>query len=219
MLDITAHELQSPIAAMTGAADLLAEHWDRLTPDERAENLRNLTGSAARARRLLDDLLTASRLESGSIEFQTADAPLEVAIQDASAAVGATAMTGPVEVTGAAGLTVVADPTRLVQMLTNLLSNAVRYGAPPVTVELQPVGSTVEVRICDHGPGVAPELEPRLFRKFVRGKGRPDRGTGLGLFIVAQMARRQNGDAWYERRQGRTCFGFRLPAGGSAEAG
>ena len=217
MLDITAHELQSPIAAMTGAADLVAEYWDRLTPDERAENMRNLARSAARARRLLDDLLTASRLEAGSMEFQTGDVPLEVAIRDAIAAVGALA--GPVEVTGAAGLTVVADPTRLVQMLTNLLSNSVRYGAPPVVVEVRPTGSAVEVRVCDHGPGVAPELERRLFRKFVRGKGRPDRGTGLGLFIVAEMARRQDGEVWYERRDDRTCFGFWLPAGRSAEAG
>jgi histidine kinase/DNA gyrase B/HSP90-like ATPase len=80
-----------------------------------------------------------------------------------------------------------------------------------VAVELRPAGSMVEVRVCDHGPGVAPELEPGLFRKFVRGKGRPDRGTGLGLFIVAEMARRQNGQVWYERRDDRTCFGFRLP--------
>jgi signal transduction histidine kinase len=97
-------------------------------------------------------------------------------------------------------------------MVTNLVSNAGRYGAPPVTVEVTRAGATVEVRVCDHGPGVAPELESRLFRKFVRGKGRPDRGTGLGLFIVAQMARRQHGDVWYERRNGVTCFAFRLPA-------
>jgi len=124
-----------------------------------------------------------------------------------------------VDVVGAGGITVVADATRLVQMLTNLLTNAARYGAPPVTVEVRPSGSAVEVRVCDHGPGVPPDLEPRLFRKFVRGKGRPDRGTGLGLFIVAEMARRQNGQAWYERPEGRTCFGFRLPAGRPGASG
>ena len=217
VLDITAHELHSPIAAMAGAADILSEYWDRLTPDERAENVRNLTSSAARARRLLDDLLTASRLESGSIEFQTADIPVDLAIREAVAACGT--MLDPVEVIGAAGLTVMADPIRLVQMLTNFLSNAGRYGTPPVTVDVRLTGAGVEVRVCDHGPGVAEDLEPRLFRKFVRGKGRPERGTGLGLFIVAEMARRQNGQVWYERRDGLTCFGFRLPAGQPAVAG
>jgi signal transduction histidine kinase len=196
---------------MAGAADIMGEYWDRLTPDERAENIRNLTRSAARARRLLDDLLTASRLESGSIEFEITDVPLDAAIRDAVVAVGPAL--GPVEVVGATGVTVEADANRLGQMLTNFLSNAGRYGAAPVTVEVLPTGPTVEIRVCDHGPGVSEEFEGRMFRKFVRGTGRPDRGTGLGLFIVAEMARRQNGGVWYERRGDQTCFGFRLPAG------
>jgi len=215
ILDITAHELRSPIAAMTGAADIVAEHWDHLTPDEQAENLRNLTSSATRARRLLDDLLMVSRLEAGSIEFQTQDVPLEAAIREAIGTLGM--LPGPVDIVGGAGVAVVADPIRLVQMLNNLLSNAIRYGAPPVVIKVLPAGPMVEVRVCDQGQGVPPELEPRLFRKFVRGKGAADRGTGLGLFIVAEMARHQNGQVWYERREGRTCFGFRLPAGHPTE--
>ena len=208
-LDITAHELRSPIAAITGAADIVAEHWDRLEADERAENMTNLTRSAARVRRLLDDLLVASRLEVGSIEFNVEEIPIGPAIAEAVAAAGPPART--VEVAGAAGVTIAADRLRLVQMVTNLLSNAARYGEPPVVVEVRPVGATVEVRVCDHGPGVSGDLEPRLFRKFVRGRGRADRGTGLGLFIVAEMARRQGGDVWYEREDARSCFGFRLP--------
>ena len=211
-LDITAHELRSPIAAMTGAAEIVAEHWDRLEPDERAENMQNLMASAARVRRLLDDLLVASRLEVGSIEFHPEEIQVGPAIAEAVGAVGSAA--GTVEVAGGAGVSVMADRLRLVQMVTNLLSNAARYGAPPVVVEVRPAGAMVEFRVCDHGPGVSDDLAPRLFRKFARGSGRPDRGTGLGLFIVAEMARRQGGDVWYERRDGLSCFGFRLPAPG-----
>jgi PAS domain S-box-containing protein len=212
VVDITAHELHSPIAAITGAAEIMAEYWDRLDADERAENVGNLTRSAARVRRLLDDLLTASRLETGTIEFATGAVPLASALQEAIAALPP-ADGAKVEVAGDAAVTVVADRTRLVQMLINLLTNAGRYGAPPVTVEIRPAGATVEVVVCDHGPGVPAHLEPRLFRKFARGSGKPDRGTGLGLFIVAEMARRQNGEAFYERTDDRSCFGFRLPAG------
>ena len=106
---------------------------------------------------------------------------------------------------------------RLVQMITNLLSNAARYGEPPVLVEVRPGDTTVEIRVCDHGAGVSDVLAPRLFRKFVRGTGKADRGTGLGLFIVAEMARRQGGEVWYERADGRSCFAFHLPAGRSAQ--
>jgi signal transduction histidine kinase len=121
----------------------------------------------------------------------------------------------PVEVNGAKGLLVRADRLRIVQIITNLLTNATRYGAPPVCLDVLPAGSMAEVRVCDAGSGVAEDVRPQLFGKFVRGAGRRDRGTGLGLFIVRELARRQGGDAWYERTaDGRTCFCFTIPRAG-----
>ena len=208
-LDIAAHELQSPISVMTGAAAILAEHWEELDPEDRAESMRNLMSSAARARRFLDDLLLASRLEAGSLDFGLEPVALAPAIREAVSA-GVPAPEA-VEVVGADGISVTADPTRLIQMLTNLVSNARKYGVPPIVVEARPAGSSVEVHVRDNGPGISAELEGRLFSKFVRGRGRPGLGSGLGLFIVAELARRQHGEAWYERHDGRACFAFRLP--------
>jgi PAS domain S-box-containing protein len=206
-LAIVAHELHSPIAAMTGAADILAEHWEQLAEGQRVENLQNLTRSAGRTRRLLDELLMASRLEAGQLEVTIETVPLGPIIAEAVAGLGLA-----VDVVGADGVVVSADRSRVVQILTNLLANADRYGEPPFTVEVRSVGAAAEIRVCDAGAGITPELEPQLFRKFVRGAGRRDRGTGLGLFIVRELSRRQGGDAWYERGPGvRTCFCFRLP--------
>jgi PAS domain S-box-containing protein len=206
-LAIIAHELYSPIAAMTGAADILAEHWEQLAEGQRVENLQNLTRSAGRTRRLLDELLMASRLEAGQLEVTMETVPLGPIIAEAVAGLGLA-----VDVVGADGVVVSADRSRVVQILTNLLANADRYGEPPFTVEVRSVGAAAEIRVCDAGAGITPELEPQLFRKFVRGAGRRDRGTGLGLFIVRELSRRQGGDAWYERGPGvRTCFCFRLP--------
>jgi PAS domain S-box-containing protein len=209
-LAIIAHELHSPITAMTGAAGILAEHWDALDNAQRAENFQNLARSAARTRRLLDELLMASRLEADQLEVALDAVSLDAAIDEA---VTATAET--VEVVGAKGLVVTADRIRIVQIITNLLTNAARYGAPPVCVEVVPTGSMVELRVSDAGSGVSDDLRPQLFQKFVRGAGRRDRGTGLGLFIVRQLARRQGGDAWYERTaEGRTCFCVSIPRAG-----
>jgi PAS domain S-box-containing protein len=206
-LAIIAHELHSPITAMTGAAGILAEHWADLDDDERAENFQNLSRSAIRTRRLLDELLMASRLEAGQLEVAVDTLLLDAAVEEAVAASGE-----PVEVGGAKGEIVTADPIRVVQILTNLLSNAARYGEPPIRLDVAPRGSVVEVKVSDSGPGVSDDLEPQLFRKFVRGAGRRDRGTGLGLFIVRELARRQGGDAWYERTSdGRACFAFSIP--------
>jgi PAS domain S-box-containing protein len=209
-LAITAHELHSPIAAMTGAADLLADHWDELDQAQRDENFQNLARSAARARRLLDELLMASRLEAGQLDVSPETVALAAIIAETTAAIPEA-----VETLAAGDIVVRADRIRVVQMLTNLLANATRYGEPPVTVEVRPAGPMAEIRVCDGGPGVAGELEPQLFKKFVRGAGRRDRGTGLGLFIVRELARRQGGEAWYERdADGRPCFCFTLPRAG-----
>jgi signal transduction histidine kinase len=150
----------------------------------------------------------ASRLEAGELEVRMEPTPLAAIIAEAVAAAGE-----PVTVVGGEGDVVVrADRVRVVQILGNLLANAARYGRPPITVETRVEGHTVEVRVCDAGPGVPPDLEPKSFRKFVRGAGRRDRGTGLGLFIVRELSRRQGGDAWYERTaDGRPCFCFTLP--------
>jgi PAS domain S-box-containing protein len=206
-LAITAHELHSPIAAMTGAADILVAHWDELDEAQRVENFQNLARSAGRTRRLLDELLMASRLESGELDVSVEPFPLEGVIAEALATAPE-----PFEIVGAGDIVVRADRVRVVQMLTNLLANAARYGEPPFTVETRAAGPEAEIRVSDHGAGIAAELEPKLFRKFARGVGRRDRGTGLGLFIVRELARRQDGAAWYERdAAGRPCFCFTLP--------
>ena len=206
-LAIIAHELHSPIAAMTGAAGLLAEHWPELDEAQRQENLQNLNRSAGRTRKLLDELLMASRLEAGQLEVAVEPVSLDDALAEAVAASEAAAKVGAAD-----GVVVRADRSRVVQIVTNLLTNAARYGSEPITLEVLPAGSSVEVRICDAGPGVSEEFRPLLFKKFVRGQGRRDRGAGLGLFIVRELARRQGGDAWYERTaDGRTSFCFTLP--------
>src|SRR5581483_8646343 len=151
-LAITAHELRSPIVAMTGAADLLASHWAELTDDQRQENFRNLSRSGERTRRLREELLMASRLEAGQLEVGAVAVSLTGAAAEAAAGLGET-----VKIVGD-DLLVRADRIRVVQMLANLLGNAVRYGEPPFVVEISPSDAGAVVRVCDAGPGVDPEL-------------------------------------------------------------
>ncbi|HZU80295.1 MAG TPA: PAS domain S-box protein [Acidimicrobiales bacterium] len=209
-LAVTAHELQSPVAVMTGAADLLDQHWAKLDEADRVETLRTISRGGARLRRLLDELLTVSRLESGSFVFALEEVALAPLLHEAVSQTGLAA--GDVTVLCEEELAVRADPLRVVQIVTNLLSNAAKYGSAPVVVQATSHRAHVEVLVCDAGNGVAPEHVPLLFRKFVQGPGRRGRGTGLGLFIVRELARGQGGDAWYERGpDDRPCFAFSLP--------
>ncbi len=95
------------------------------------------------------------------------------------------------------------DPRLLRRMVRNLLENARRHGAPPVTVAVERTGDSVELAVCDAGPGVPEAHRERIFEPFYAGA----RGAGLGLSIVRQIARRHGGEARCEGN----CFVVTLP--------
>jgi PAS domain S-box-containing protein len=208
-LAMTAHELRGPIGLLQGFADLLQSSWRDLDDTDRDDMLLTVARTSKRLRRLVDDLLTASRLESGVLEVRPEEVELlpllQAAVQGVSAAV---AIVCPPE------LRVLADTGRLHQMLGNYVTNAIRYGAPPFEVRGQVVGDEVEIAVTDHGQGVREEVAERLFAKFAHGDH--EESTGLGLFIVRELARAQGGDAYHEAPTvGGARFVLRLPLASS----
>jgi PAS domain S-box-containing protein len=194
-LAVTAHELRTPVGVLGGSAEVLSQHWDELDDAERKELLDAMASSTVRLRRLLDDLLTASRLQASALSMRAE----RVAVPDLVAdALGSARRSHPdAEVTAAVteGLHVVGDRERLAQVLDNLIGNAVRHGVPPVRVSAARTGATVELRVSDAGAGVSAAVRPRLFERFATGAAK---GTGLGLYIVREIARGHGGDATYE---------------------
>jgi signal transduction histidine kinase len=115
---------------------------------------------------------------------------------------------------------VTGDRDRLAQALENLLANAVRHGTPPVSVAVETTADTVRIRVCDRGGGVTPAMQGRLFERFATGRSRG--GTGLGLFIVRQLALAHGGDATYEPPTEQTPAGsflISLPRASQGRAG
>jgi PAS domain S-box-containing protein len=207
-LAIAAHELRSPTTSVSAAASMLRGRWDDLDEGARAELLDVLANGSGRIRRLVEDMLLASQLEERGLRYN-----LEAVDLAASVAMVIRSLPDlpPVEERVPPGAAVLADAVRLAQILTNLLLNAAAYGDPPVVVEVTDRAEEPVIRVIDAGAGVGEALVDRLFTPFTRGTGRPDRGTGLGLFIVRELARGMGGDAWYERHEGRTAFAVRLP--------
>ncbi|HET6560496.1 MAG TPA: PAS domain S-box protein [Marmoricola sp.] len=198
-LAVTAHELRTPVGVLGGSAEMLSQHWNGLDEAERTELLEAMESSTVRLRRLLADLLTASRLQASALSMRTD----RVEVADLVAgAVGNARRTHPgakVTTEVADGLHVVGDHDRLAQVLDNLIGNAVRHGEPPVRVVAARTGGTVELRVGDAGGGVSAAVRPRLFERFATGAVK---GTGLGLYIVREIARAHGGDATYERTSG-----------------
>lgn len=199
-LAVTAHELRSPVSVLSGSANLLADHWTEMTDEERGDLFESVRLGAARLQRLLNDLLTASRLEAKRARPLLQEVDLAAVLAGSVAAVRAAHADVEVRLHPPVGITVLGEADRVAQAVDNLLANAVRHGRPPVDVEAVAVGDRVEIRVRDAGPGVDPAVRDRLFQRFAAGGRRA--GTGLGLFIVRELARAYGGDARYEPDDG-----------------
>jgi hypothetical protein len=210
-LAVTAHELRSPVGVLSGSANLLVEHWDELESAERTDLFHSITLSSRRLQRLLRDLLTASRLESNSLELHGERVEVAALLDRTIRAAQALTPGAEILLDVPPGLAVHAEPERLAQVVDNLLLNGLRHGTPPVQVSARTVGDRVEITVADAGSGVPEGVRPRLFQRFATGS--PTGGTGLGLFIVRELARALGGDAFYYPPEGSapTRFVLSLP--------
>jgi PAS domain S-box-containing protein len=194
LLAVTAHELRSPAAAVEGAASLLTDGWDSMQTEERGRLLGAISASAHRLHRLAADLGTASRLQSDTLALVTQ--PVSLARLLESAVARAHAIDPGVEmVVQSDDAVFTGDVARLGQAVDNLLDNAVRHGRTPVTVSGTATAGRVCIAVRDSGAGVDAEIGQRLFERFAAGAGG---GTGLGLYLVREIARRHGGEASYQ---------------------
>jgi len=193
-LAVTAHELRSPVGVLAASATLMARHQEDLTPEERTELADGMHRNAGQLRRLLDDLLTASRAQSRTLDLRPVALVVDERLAGLVTALGSAEPGAEVVLEAPAGLVAHADPGRFDQMVDNLLVNALRHGQPPVTVSARAADEQVLVSVTDSGPGVSRKVLPRLFERYGTSSG----GTGLGLYIVRQLALAHDGDAWYD---------------------
>jgi signal transduction histidine kinase len=202
---IASHELRTPTAAVYGALiTLRARDLPETTRDELIEVAYE---QSDRLRRLLEQLLDLSRLDADSLSI----APRPIVLQRVLAEIVDGAVTGdvPVEVHVSPDLAAVVDPLVLDRVVSNLLTNAVRHGAPPVTITAEQHDRHLRVVVEDAGAGVPEELRARLFERFARGD--TDRGSGLGLAIARTYAQAHGGDLVYHPRERGARFELILP--------
>lgn len=193
-----AHELRTPLTAMAGLAELLASR-DDLSPNEMDEICAALGRQGARARILVERMLDLLRIESGSVIATRV--PLNVG-QTIASALESTPPPADrsLEIDVAPALMVLADPTSLEQVITNLLTNAYRYGGSAISVIGARSGNVVRIMIEDDGPGVSAQAAEHLFEAFNRGTEASGVGSGLGLAIVQRLMHSMGGTVKYEER-------------------
>ena len=205
-LAITAHELRSPVGVLSASGRMLAENWERLDDAERDELLAGLHSSAAGLQRLLGDLLTSSRLQAATLELNLVEQDLAEVLEPALRRLRIAHPDAVIESELGDGVRAVVDADRLAQIVDNLVANAVVHGAGPIQVATRQVGDEAELTVRDAGPGVPPDLRDRLFERFATRAGH---GTGLGLYIVQELARAMGGEVTYLPAE--NAFSVRLP--------
>jgi signal transduction histidine kinase len=218
LVSTVAHELRSPLTSVKGFTATLLAKWPRFTDDQKKVMLETVNADADRVTRLITDLLDVSRIESGRIEVhrELVDIPSRVLkIISGRIAAGDVPDRYQVEVAPSVPETWL-DVDKIDQVLANLIENAVRHGAGTVTTVVEPAmvagipGVAVSVR--DQGPGIAPEVAPRVFARFWRAKRRG--GAGLGLFIVKGLVEAHGGEIIVQQAPGGGAeFRFTMPAG------
>ncbi|MFF8840828.1 ATP-binding protein [Streptomyces sp. NPDC015130] len=214
------HELRTPLAAMTMVATVLEEDADQLPPDA-ARAARTVGAETARLSRLVEDLMEISRFDAGAVRLHATGTDLAEAVRASLALRG---WTDRVRADLAEGVRARVDRRRLDVIVANLVGNALRHGAPPVTVTLGTAvaqdGEWVTLEVADRGPGLPPGAGERVFDRFykadaARTRGAADdsgQGSGLGTAIALENARLHGGtiDAG-DGPEGGAVFTLRLP--------
>lgn len=210
---VASHDLRGPLTSVIGFASLLEGRWEQIADAKRQEFIATIVRQGRHLDRLVEDLLTVSKIEAGALSVHREVVCLSEVL--ARCIEEFTQHASEVHVDAPSLTSAFVDPAHLERIVVNFVSNALKYGAPPVDVEASENGAWVEIRVRDQGDGVPLEFVPRLFGRFARADTeatREKRGTGLGLSIVQGLARANGGDTWYEPNEPHgSCFGVRLP--------
>lgn len=208
---VASHEFRSPLAAIIGVLSTLKTHGDALQPYVKDELIDGASAQADRLARLVEDLLTMSRIEDGVLRLSMEPVDVRDLIMEATRASGTS---GRVHVELGRADAVVCDIDAVVRVLTNLLDNARKYSpeGAPIVLSVSQGDGRVRFAVRDAGEGVPEEDRETVFERFRRVDGLGKPGAGLGLYIARGLVQAHGGELTVNAaREGGAEFAFWLP--------
>lgn len=219
-ISMVTHELKQPLSLISGYAQTIRDYYESLTYEEELQCLQVILERTEFLSRLVDELLDLSLLEMGRVRLNKEVCDLEGVARKVASQYAERSPDQPIVVDFSPEFPLVmADARRMEQVLTNLVSNAVKFsqGKGEIRLEGRVRGDRVLVRVMDRGIGIEPSKLKRVFDRFYQADGsmkRPYSGVGLGLFICRELVEAHGGRIWAENRHGGgTIVSFEIPRG------
>lgn len=210
------HELRTPLTTLMGYADL--HRQGLLTSDEAVDDaMRRIRGEAKRMSGIVEHLFLLANLDEGAILIEPGTVDIRQLLDDVAADARVAQPDRTVTVHVPAPIEIAADPERVLQAVSTLVTNALTHTPTSATLSLEAGADRdgVAIRVTDNGPGIAPEHLDRLFDRFYRvdkARGRQQRGSGLGLAIARSIAEAHGGTLDVESTVGDgSTFTLRIP--------
>ena len=218
-ISTVSHELRTPLTSLRAALGLVATGSLAGKPEKEQQMLTMALSNTERLARLVNDILDLERIEGGKLQMECAHQEVDKLLRKAAELMALPAQKVGVFIeTAPTDLQAWADPDRILQTLTNLISNAIKFSPRGTMIRLyatQPEKNFVRITVCDEGRGIPPDKAEAIFERFQQVDASDSRergGTGLGLAICRSIVTQHGGRIWVESQMHRgSCFHFTLP--------
>lgn len=220
LLSSVSHDLRTPLGTISGAASSLADPDAHVPEESRRELAQSIFEESERLNRLVGNLLSMTRIEFGAVALQKEWLPVEEVVGSALTRLRKILRDRPVSIRVAEDTPMASlDGVLIEQVLVNLIENAVKYGPEgmPIEIDASARGDRLVIEVSDHGEGIAPGAEERIFESFATSRTQgPSQGIGLGLAICKGFVEAHGGTIRAESRPGGgAVFRFAVPIGDS----
>ena len=216
-LGVASHELKTPVTSIKGYTQLLERRFRNDGDERSAALLQKMNVQLQKLTLLIEDLLDVTRIESGKLLFRYSSFDYNELMNEIVEETQRTTTKHTIIRKLSSTVTLSADRDRIGQVLSNLLTNAIKYSPRSETIIVKTVctDDAIITSVRDFGIGISPEKQQHIFERFYRVEGETRAtypGLGLGLYISAEFVKRHNGSIWVESEEGKgTTFSFSLP--------